>query len=154
MAVFRGSRALAVLAAGVVFVSLTGAGPDPVGARVHGFRELGAAFKNVNDELRSGTPQVMTLQIAARQIRGAAQAQYGWFPAGSGPKPGVKTAAKPEIWSQAAAFKAAQDKFAVAANGFFKVAAAGDVAGMRAQAKPLGAACKACHTSFRTEGAR
>jgi cytochrome c556 len=125
--------------------------PAALGARVHGFRELGAAFKTVNDELKSGTPQVMMLQLSARQIRDASRAQTGWFPADSAPRPGLKTAAKPEIWSQPAQFKKAQDDFAAQAAAFYRVAATGDVAAMRIQAKPLGAACAACHRSFRIE---
>lgn len=128
--------------------------PDPVGARVHGFRELGAAFKTVNDELKSGTPQLMMLQLSARQIRDASRAQVTWFPANSAPRPGLKTAAKPEIWSQPDQFKKAQDEFSLQAGTFYKVAAAGDIAAMRAQAKPLGAACAACHRSFRVDAPR
>lgn len=128
--------------------------PAAVGARVHGFRELGAAFKNVNDELKSGTPQVMILQLSARQIRDASRAQAAWFPADSAPRPGIKTAAKLEIWSQPVPFKKAQDDFAKQAATFYQVAAAGDVAAMRKQAKPLGATCAACHRGFRVEAPR
>lgn len=123
-------------------------------ARVHGFRELGAAFKNVNDELKSGTPQVMILQLSARQIRDASRAQANWFPADSAPRPGIKTAAKPEIWSQPIPFKKAQDDFAAQAGAFYQVAATGDVAAMRKQAKTLGATCAACHRGFRVEAPR
>jgi cytochrome c556 len=122
-----------------------------VKTRHEGYRELGAAFKNVNDELRSAKPQAMILQLSARQIRNVATQQYGWFPAGSGPQAGIKTKARPEIWTKAAAFKAAQDNYAKQANAFFKVAATGDIARIRAQAKPLGAACATCHKQFRSE---
>lgn len=138
---------LIVLAAG----PLVAAQQNIVAQRLAGYRELGAAFKNVNDQLRSGTPQGVVLQLSARQIRDVARAQYGWFPAGSGPKPGVKTRAKAEIWSQPAQFKAAQDAFAVQANAFQKLAAAGDVAGMKAQSRKLGATCASCHRAFRVE---
>ncbi|RJF93901.1 cytochrome c [Sphingomonas cavernae] len=127
---------------------------DIVAMRVAGFREVGAAFKNINDELKSSTPQKYVIQLSARQIRDYARQHYGWFPAGSGSKPGVKTAAKPEIWSQAAAFKTAQDGFAKQANAFATVAASGDVARMRAQAKALGQTCTVCHRSFRIEERR
>lgn len=138
---------LAVLLAG----PLAAAAADTITARVAGYRSLGSAFKNLNDELRSGTPQPYVLQLSARQIRDVAKAQYGWFPAGSGPKAGVKTAAKPEIWSQPAQFKAAQDAFSNQANAMMKAAQSGDVAAMRAQARQLGATCSACHRTYRVE---
>lgn len=148
--------AVAVLASFTAGVGSTAglAEPAAVGARVHGFRELGAAFKNVNDELKSGTPQVMILQLSARQIRDASRAQSNWFPADSAPRPGIKTAAKPEIWSQPIPFKKAQDDFAAQANAFYQVAATGDVAAMRKQAKTLGGTCAACHRGFRVEAPR
>ena len=138
---------LAMLVAAPLFA----AAQDSVNTRVAGLRQLGAAFKNVNDELKSGTPQPTVLQISARQIRDAARAQYGWFPAGSGPQPGVKTRAKPEIWTQPAQFKAAQDALATQADAFSKVVATGDTAAIAAQAKQLGGACAACHHQFRAE---
>ncbi len=135
----------------LVAAPLFAAAQDSVATRVAGLRQLGAAFKNVNDELKSGTPQPYVIQLSARQINEAAKAQYGWFPAGSGPQPGVKTRAKPEIWTQPAQFKAAQDAFAAQAAAFAKVAATGDAAAIGAQAKQLGAACGACHHQFRAE---
>lgn len=129
---------------------------DPVKSRIEVYRELGASFKNVNDELRKPTPQTYLIQLAARQIGQTAKAQYGFFPAGSGPQtggkaPGVKTYAKAEIWSQPARFKAAQDAFAVQAASFAKVAAGGDPARLRVAAKALGQSCSGCHKVYRTE---
>ncbi|HEX7855154.1 MAG TPA: cytochrome c [Sphingobium sp.] len=148
----RGFRAGLTVAAGAFLATALMAAPaDIVKTRVTGLRELGAAFKNVNDELKSGTPQAIVLTLSARQIRDSARQQYGWFPAGSGPQPGVKTAAKPEIWSRAAEFKTAQDNFATQANAFAKIAGSGDGAALRAQAKALGQTCAACHRIFRTD---
>ena len=149
----RMKRPIAMLAL-LCAAPLAAAPGDIVTTRIAGFREVGAAFKNINDELKSATPQTYVIQISARQIRDYARQQQGWFPAGSGPKPGVKTAAKPEIWSQPAAFKAAQDGFTAQANSFATVAASGDVAKMRAAAKTLGQSCGTCHRSFRVEEQR
>lgn len=149
-----GWNAVALAATCALAVPLFAAPNNIVATRIAGFREVGAAFKNINDELRSSTPQTYVVQISARQIRDYARQHYGWFPAGSGPKPGVKTAARPEIWSQPAAFKAAQDGFARQANAFATAATSGDVAKMRAQAKALGQTCSACHRSFRIEERR
>ena len=145
---------IAFIALGSLAAPLLAQGANMVQARLNGYRELGAAFKNVNDELKSSSPQTMILQLSARQIRDVARQQYGWFPHGSGPRPGVKTAAKPEIWARAAQFKAAQDAFAAQANGFVSAVASKDVARMRTQARTLGQACAACHRTFRVEEKR
>ena len=128
---------------------LLAAPADVVRTRVAGLRELGAAFKSVNDGLRSSEPQTILLQQSARQIRNAANAMPGWFPRGSGPEAGVKTAAKPEIWSQAARFQAAQNAFIGQASQFQAAIGSGNVEAMRAKARALGATCKGCHDSFR-----
>lgn len=144
---------VAALTAGTLLalftVAAATADSDLIRPRKEGFRELGAAFKNVNDELKSGTPQVYIIQISARQIRDASRSQYTWFPAGSEPKVGLKTKAKPEIWTRTDEFKTAQDKFATEATAFMSVAATGELMKMRAQAKQLGQACKGCHETFR-----
>jgi cytochrome c556 len=90
-------------------------------------RELGRAFRAVNDGLWSAQPQPMLIHTSARQIGNASQAMYSWFPAGSGPQPGVKTAAKPEIWTQVAQFRQKQDAFAAQAAAFESAAGSNDV---------------------------
>ncbi|MBB5686359.1 c-type cytochrome [Sphingobium boeckii] len=147
----RLGRIIATFVGCALAAPLVAAPTNIIATRIAGFREIGAAYKNINDSLRSSSPQIYVLQISARQIRDYARQQPGWFPVGSGPKPGVKTAAKPEIWGQAAAFKTAQDNFAKQANAFAAIAATGDVAKMRAQAKALGQTCAACHRAFRIE---
>lgn len=123
---------------------------NQVRTRVEGLRALGAAFKTVNDGLRSSDVPVAQIQQAARTIRTAARQQYRWFPAGSGPQTGVKTYAKPDIWSKRAEFRTAQDNFARAADGFQRAAATGNVDAIKAANRNLGGTCKACHDAFRT----
>jgi cytochrome c556 len=130
---------------------LLAAPADQVRTRVAGLRELGAAFKTVNDGLRTSEPQTILIQMAARQIRNASTAMYTWFPAGSGPQAGVKTAAKPEIWTQPARFRQLQDAFASQAAAFQRAAGGSDVNAIRAAARSLGQSCKACHDQFRNK---
>lgn len=148
-------RKLAIITLTVSSAALTlpvlAAASDSVRTRIAGFRELGAAFKSANDGLR-GEPQTVLLQQAARQIRNASKQQYGWFPAGSGPKAGVKTAAKPAIWSSPTKFKVAQDAFAKQAEIFQKAVTSGNAATMRTEARKLGGTCNACHDTYRVPG--
>ncbi len=69
---------------------------DVVKTRIAGYRELGAAFKAVNDSLRGNEVQKVLLTQSAREIRNATRQQYGWFPAGSGPQAGVKPVPSPQ----------------------------------------------------------
>ena len=143
-------RAAALAVAALGAAPLLASPADVVKSRVAGLRELGAAFKAVNDGLRSSEPQTILIQQSARQIRNAAGQMADWFPAGSGPQPGVKTAAKPEIWTQPDKFKAAEVAFASEAVKFQAVANGGNSDATRAEALKLGATCKACHENFRT----
>jgi cytochrome c556 len=138
------------LSAALLSAPLLAATPaDQVKIRVDGLKALGAAFKTVNDTLRSGSAPAGQLQRAADQIESASRAQYRWFPAGSGPSAGVKTAAKPEIWSRAGEFRAAQDNFARQAGVFKRAVASGNQTAVQAEVRRLGGTCKACHDNFR-----
>lgn len=121
-----------------------------VRTRIAGYREMGAAFKNVMDGLRGGDAQIIMIQQGTRTIKATSQAQFRWFPVGSGPAPGLKTLAKPEIWAKSAEFRAAQDGLVRAADALQVAAASGNVNAIRGAARGLGAACKTCHDQFRT----
>ncbi|MDE2595352.1 MAG: cytochrome c [Sphingomonadales bacterium] len=148
-------RPLALVLGGAAMLAsapLLASGADAVRSRIAAYRELGASFKTVNDGLRGPEPQAMLIQIAARQIVNASRAQYGLFPAGSGAESGARTRAKPEVWAQAARFKAAQDAFSVEALAFQRAAMANNVPAIRTEARKLGATCKGCHDTFRVPG--
>ena len=144
-------RTLAGFALVLGAVPLLAADADIVKSRIAGYREIGAAFKAINDQLRSGTPQPYLLQVSAREIANGTREQYRWFPAGSGPKPGVKTRAKPAIWAQPVKFKALQDNFAAKAGALAVATKGGDAARIAAAVRELGGACKACHDVYREE---
>ena len=61
------------------------------------------------------------------------------------------TSAKPEIWSDAAGFKAAQVKFEGAVDKLSVAANSGDLDRVRAAFGDVGASCKACHDSYRVK---
>lgn len=122
---------------------------EAVGVRVSGYRETGAAFKTINDQLKSDTPLKVMLRASARRIAETSHDQYSWFPRGSGPEAGEKTKAKPAIWTDAAGFKAAQDNFQQQAGLMSQAVDSGDVGQMKRAAHGLGEACAACHNKFR-----
>lgn len=150
---FAAAPALLALALVAPMPAATASTPAPspadvVRTRIAGLRELGAAFKNVSDGLR-GDPQIILIQQSARQIKNASVAMNGWFPAGSGPRPGIKTAAKPEIWTKPAEFNTAKANFARQADAFQAAAASGNADTIRGAFRQLGGTCKGCHDQFR-----
>lgn len=145
-------RVIGLCLAGALAATASAAAPvDLIKTRIAGYRDLGEAFKAVNDGLRRGSATPQQMQRLAARISAAAQAQYRWFPAGSGPRAGVKTAAQSEIWSRAPEFRAAQGTFSRQARTFAQATGGGDLAAMRVAARQLGASCKGCHDSFRVE---
>ena len=116
--------------------------------QVH-LKDLGAAFKEVRDQLRSSRPDMAQLNSASGQIAALATQMSDWFPQGSGPESRVKTDAKPEIWSAPAGFEKALKNFQAEAPKLRELAAANDVGGIKAQVGKLGGACKGCHDNYR-----
>lgn len=71
--------------------------------------------------------------------------QAGAF--GPGTDKGAPTKADPKVWSEPEKFKAAYDKFTVAAKAL--PAAAGDAAALKVALGDLGKTCKGCHDDYR-----
>lgn len=79
----------------------------------------------------------------------AMMAHLPWNAFGPGTDKGHDTAAKPEIWSDAAKFKAAADKTQDEAAKLATVAKGGKLDEIRVQFGATAKSCKACHDDFR-----
>jgi cytochrome c556 len=113
------------------------------------YKRMAAAMKGINDQLRGRAPD-----LAAIRPRAALLANYGlqvlrWFPRGSGPQAGVRTRARPEIWTDQAGFERAGARLLVAAREVNRAAQRGDLAAIRAAMPALRRACAACHDDYR-----
>jgi cytochrome c556 len=62
---------------------------------------------------------------------------------------GVKSAALPAIWNDAAKFKQAQDQFQTAVTALVTTSKGGDEAKVKAAIGDVGKACGNCHDNFR-----
>lgn len=62
-----------------------------------------------------------------------------------------ETRAKPEIWTDAAKFKAVGEKLNADAIKLLAAAKTGNIDTIKAAVGPVGGACKACHDDFRKE---
>jgi cytochrome c556 len=152
---FKG-RTIAVLVAGAALVvsggHLVAADPTPaeiIKARQDHFKDMGRSMKAIVDQLKSGSIDKTVVTDAAKKIAAYSKQVPSWFPKGSGPESGVKTLAKPEIWSKPADFQAAADKLPPEADKLVEVAATGDAAMIGAQLKATGMTCGGCHKPFR-----
>jgi len=120
-------------------------------ARQEHLKAVGKAAKAISDQLKSGTPDKAVVLSNAAEIDKTLKDLPTWFPKGSGPEAGVKTAAKPEIWAQPDEFRKAYDTAQAAADKFVQVATAGDAAATGTAFVSLGMACNGCHKPFRVK---
>lgn len=120
-------------------------------ARQANFKEIGGDFKSVNDEIKSGSPNLGSVRSAARDLATRAAGQGKYFGKGSGPESGEKTRALPAIWTDAAGFAQVNANFVKAASALNAAAQAGDVAQLTAARNALGGTCKSCHEKFRQQ---
>jgi len=114
-------------------------------------RDLGGAFKAIDDELKKRTPDWDNIILPnAQTVQSRSSYLPTWFPKGSGPESGVKTYALPAIWQKTDDFtklsKTAQSEGAK----LNQVAAGRDQNALKAQTIALGKACKACHDAYRS----
>ncbi|MFL6856624.1 MAG: cytochrome c [Allosphingosinicella sp.] len=147
---------LAALAAATILAGAAGAAKlDPaaaIQARQAGMKQIGRNFKAINDQMHGGAPDGQAIAAAAHALAELAPRVPSWFPAGTGPDSGVKTAVKPEVWSQAPDFRAKAKALALAARNLDAAAAkGGDPAALQPLVQQLGGACKACHTAYKAQ---
>ncbi|MGR4866581.1 c-type cytochrome [Caulobacter sp. LARHSG274] len=120
-------------------------------ARQAYFKGMGKEMKALNEGVRSNTDDVEALKRGAAALKAASPKMMSHFPRGSGPEVGVKTGAKPEIWTKGADFKSDAEAFMRAADKLDVAARTGQIATMKPAVAELGATCKACHDAFRNK---
>ena len=142
-------------AAGLSLACAAIAAPPPpapakvIALRKGNFKEIGGSFKAINDELKSGSPDLAMVRPAARDVASRARVAANLVPRGTGPESGVKTRAKAEIWARSAEFVQLQRNMITAADALDAVAKAGNVAALPGAVQAVGMTCKSCHDKFR-----
>src|SRR3954453_15684637 len=103
----RKIRVAALAACAVALLAAAKVDPNvAIPARQMGMKQIGRTFKGINDQLHSGAPGAGAVPAGPHQLAALSRKAPSWFPAGSGPETGVKTAAKADIWAQPADFRA------------------------------------------------
>ena len=149
----RPALALAISAASLAFAAPSLAQDNPGQAaqktRETHFKEIGKAFKGINDQIKSGSPDMGVVKADAATVKGLSTQVPSWFPADSAPSAGVKTRAKPEVWRDPAGFAAAAAFRVQAAKLDVVATGPADLAALKGQFAATGATCKACHDKYR-----
>ena len=127
---------------------------DIIKTRQHKLKDIvGKDAKEISDQLKSGSLDKAVIQSDASEIDKTLKDLPTWFPKGSGPEAGIKTAAKPEIWEHPDEFHKAYEDAQAAADNFAKVAetSGGDMSAVGPAFMTLGKACGGCHKPFRVK---
>lgn len=140
-----------MLGASVVTGQALSPAATAIQARQSQFREVGTAFKAINDELRKAAPGKFVLGSSARQIATNLRQVRTMFPAGSLAAPGQKSKALPEIWTTRAAFDKLNASAVAEADKLAMVLRSTDTGAIAKQVKVLGATCQSCHRQFRVK---
>jgi cytochrome c556 len=146
------SLAIAVvlaMTAGGVAVAATAA--EAIAARQAGYKQMGKAFKAMNDELKKDNPDTTQFAAYAKTIRTQSLLVPSWFPKGTGPEAGVDTKAKPAIWAEPAKFATLGKNLQAETAKLQAAVATKNLDTIKAQVRATGGACKACHDPYRAE---
>ena len=122
---------------------------DIVEARQAAMLLSGVAVNSIKAAVDAGQP-IASQRFATRALARWAHAVPGAFPAGSGAEAGVRTTAKPEVWSDRAGFEAKAADYAAAADRLAELAAGDDAAAFSAQLAVVRASCQSCHDAYKS----
>jgi cytochrome c556 len=122
---------------------------DIVEARQAAMMLSGVAANAIKAAVDVGQP-IASQRFATRALARWAHAVPGAFPAGSGAEAGVRTTAKPEIWSDRAGFEAKAADYAAVADRLAELAAGDDAAAFSAQLAVVRASCQSCHDAYKS----
>lgn len=152
MSLIRKMSSLMLVTVSLAYVTVSNAqnnSPvDVIRTRQQGMKDLGASFKTVRDQLKQSSPDMAAIKAAGDNIKKTADLISAWFPKGTGVEAGIKTGAKPEIWSDAATFDKKLTDFVAAAGPFAKLTASGNASAIIAGIRPFSSTCKGCHDMF------
>jgi cytochrome c556 len=122
---------------------------EAIKSRKANYKEIGGAFKTLNDEIKTGAPSIDTIQPLAIDLLKRGSMQMNFFPIGSGPDSGEKTRAKAAIWTEQENFRKIHEEFIQSAQKLDHAIETGDLAAIAGAQKSLGATCKSCHDRYR-----
>jgi cytochrome c556 len=144
----RTTKIIEIAIAAALFAGCAGAvlaqdAATAISTRKAAMKANGAAVGVLRGAATATDPAALT--AAGKSVHANLTTFAANLPKGSGPESGVATRAKPEIWTDAAGFKAALDSALAAADTLAK---APDLASAQAAAGAVGRTCGGCHTKY------
>lgn len=122
-------------------------GADPIAQRQEGLRGMAAIMREITQTVQA-RGDVRPLAARAEAMPAFFRNLPNLFPAGSGGEP-PRTYARPIIWTDRATFEQRAANVATETQRLQATLAAGDVGAVATQLRATGAACQACHDTFR-----
>ena len=113
------------------------------------FHRLEKVVHTLARGLDAARPDFSRLSAQSSDIAALSRELEKWFPQGSGPQPGLKTRAKPQIWSEPGKFQSAAARLVRRARRLNRAVAGHDAPEALLQLRSLGHACQDCHDQFR-----
>ena len=121
---------------------------DAIKYRQSAFVVMASQFGRMQSTVKGQVPyDAAAIKANVALVKTLSTLPWGAF----GPGTQGKSNAKPEVWSDAAGFKAAQTKFEGAVVKLSAAADSGDLYKLRAAFGDVGASCKACHDAYRVK---
>ena len=121
---------------------------DAVKYRQAAFQLISSHFGRMQPVIKGQTPyDAAAIKANVDLLKTLSTLPWAGFVEGSQ----AGTGSKPEVWTDAAGFKAAQVKFEGAVDKLSVAANSGDLDRVRAAFGDVGASCKACHDSYRVK---
>ena len=147
MRILAGLAVAAAVAVGGLSVAVAQSAPvEFISARQDGFKRIGKDMEAIKKGLDAGG-DLTALAANAQDISAWGQKIATMFPPGS--DTGAKTAALPAIWAEKAKFDAGATALSAEADKLAAALKGNDAAAAGAAFQATGAACGACHRSYR-----
>lgn len=121
--------------------------PDPIAARQEGLRGMSAIMREITQTVQA-RGDVRPLAARAEAMPAFFRALPAMFPPGSQAEP-PRSYGRPIIWTDRATFEQRANAVATETERLRATLASGDAAAVAAQLRATGAACQACHDTFR-----
>ncbi|MBW8268369.1 c-type cytochrome [Caldovatus aquaticus] len=138
--------AAATLASAPAVQAQSGGAAAVIRERQEGFRQMNAILRRFRDTLQA-RGEVRPLASQVDEMLAYYRTLHERFPPGS--DTGAETWARPEVWSNRPLFEQRAAAMLPELEKLKAAAASGDAAATGRQLQAVGAACTACHDSFR-----
>jgi cytochrome c556 len=122
---------------------------DAVKYRQSAFSLLGNHMSRINEQLKSGSPDLNAIRSSATLVQTLAALPFEAFTPGSDKVTTSK--ARPEIWKDRAKVEELTRTMQAEVAKLAAVAHSGDARAIQAQVGAVGQACKACHDDYRAK---